>query len=94
MVTRAELANFSTEQLVEFVGAKLQDAVGDTATIMQELWPNKLTGATLLTLTDAEFRELIPPLGDRKSLKQLVDSYKGGISRDEVGSLHCMYIII
>ena len=89
MATHAELASFSTEQLIEFVCGKLQDAVGDTAIIKQELRANKLTGSTLLKLTDAE---LNPPLGDRKSLKQLVESNKGGISRDEVGSLHCMYI--
>ena len=63
-----------------FVSRKLSDVMEDSEEVVDELRRNKISGKAFLILTDEDLRELIQPIGDRKALKALVDSYRPQIA--------------
>ena len=76
MATHAEVESFNVSQLCDFVSNKLQDVVADTEDVVDELRTIKITGRAFLRLTSEELWEMIRPVGDRKALSELKDSYK------------------
>ena len=75
MVTLQEVQGFSCSELGEFVTLKLQGKVDSPQSIAAVLKENKITGKTFLDLTIDELREMIPTIGDRKVLKEIIDSF-------------------
>lgn len=76
MATRSEVGSFTVVQLCDFVSRKLQGVVEDAEDLVEELRKNKITGKAFLELTTEDLKEMITPIGDRKALSELKDSYK------------------
>ena len=78
MATRAELEKCNREELAEFLSGTLgEDISEDSVAALKE---NRVNGRTFFELTDDDLRDIIKPLGDRKNLRRLIDSYKPAVS--------------
>lgn len=78
MATRAVLEKFNCEELAEFLSVRLGEEISDDSVVA--LRDNRVNGRTFLELTDDDLRDVIKPLGDRKTLRRLIDSYKPVVS--------------
>lgn len=78
MATRTELEKFNCEKLAEFLSGRLGGDVSDDTVVA--LRDTRVNGRTFLELTDDDLRNIIKPLGDRKTLRRLLDSYKPAVS--------------
>ena len=75
MATLQEVQGFSVSELGNFVTSKLEGKVDSPDSIAAVLKENKITGTTFLDLTAEELREMMPTIGDRKELKEIIDSF-------------------
>lgn len=71
MASRKELQNFTVEELQQFLSQSL-DLCSET---LDNFVNNRVDGESFLELSEAELRELITPLGDRKKIQKLLSSY-------------------
>lgn len=81
MATVAEVKGFSVGELVDFITLKLEGKVDSPESIAAVLKENKVTGKTFLDLTTDELREMIPCIGDRKTVKEIIDSFASTVVR-------------
>ena len=75
METMTEVQDFSISELSNFISLKLQGKVDSPESIAAVLRENKITGKIFLDLTADELREMIPTIGDRKMVKEMIDSF-------------------
>ena len=75
METMTEVQDFSISELSSFISLKLQAKVDSPESIAAVLRENKITGKIFLDLTADELREMIPTIGDRKMVKEMIDSF-------------------
>ena len=78
MATRMDVEKLDCEELAEFLSERAGEEISDDTVFA--LRDSRVNGKTFLELTDDDLREVIKPLGDRKSLRRLVDSYKPVVS--------------
>ena len=64
MATRCEVERLTVDELCELLSQKLQDEVGEAT--LSAIRKNRVSGRTLLELTEKVLAELIPLLGDLK----------------------------
>jgi len=75
MATAQEVGNFTTAELGCFIISKLTGKVDMPETIATVMRENKISGKTFLQLNADELREMIPVIGERKAVKELLDSF-------------------
>ena len=75
MATATELQGYSISELGSFIVLRLEGKVDSPESIVAVLQENKITGKAFLGLTSDELREMIPAIGDRKVVKEIVDSF-------------------
>ena len=75
MATLQEVQGFSVSELGNFVTSKLERKVDSPESIAAVLKENKITGKKSLDLTMDALREMIPTIGDRKVLKEIIESF-------------------
>lgn len=73
MVTRAEVLVFTPDEVGDLLSSKLQN-VGVNA--INSFKSNKISGEIFLELNEEDLKELVQPLGERKSIQKLINSYK------------------
>ena len=78
MATRGELEKLNYEELTEFLSGRIEEDISEDSVVA--LKDNRVNGRTFLELTDEDLRDIIKPLGDRKTLRRLIDSYKPAVS--------------
>lgn len=71
MAVRSDILGYSVDELSDFLEVK---GIGED--ILSILRENRVGGETFLDLNESDLRELIKPLGERKVLMRLIDSYK------------------
>ena len=71
MATREEILKFTIEELQEY----LEQHVDVCASTLVCFSSNRIDGEAFLEITDAELREVVAPLGDRKKLMKFLSSY-------------------
>lgn len=74
-MTAEEVSQYTVLELSEYVNQKIKDT--DTATrVTSSLDIHKINGLLFLTLDQEELQELIPVIGDRITVKNLIDGIK------------------
>jgi len=76
MESLENVSRYSVNELSTFLRSELEGKVDfpdQTASIFEE---NKITGLMFLTLTPEELQELIALIGERKIVKNIIDSLK------------------
>lgn len=75
MATAQEVGKFTTAELSCFIISKLTGKVDTPDTIATVMRENKISGKAFLELNADELREMIPVIGERKAVKELLDSF-------------------
>ena len=73
MVSRAEIQSYSVDDVCSFLAQRVKDLGEDT---LSDFRQNRVSGKAFLELTEDDLREIIKPLGERRLVKRLIDSYK------------------
>ena len=89
MATKAELSNFSREELHEFLVTKYGFEVSMES--LDSIKNNKIGGMTFLELTSDEIKELITLLGERKTIQRMINSYTKP-PQQEKEVIYCSYL--
>ena len=82
LVTNAKIisldgvSKFSVSELSTYLDNELQGKVDNPDHIASIFEENKITGLMFLTLTPEELQELVPIIGERKTVKNVIDSLK------------------
>lgn len=71
-ITKQEIARMNVEELSDYL--KRSDHVGED--IIQALKESRVDGTSFLELTDDDLRELDLRLGERKTLKRIIESFQ------------------
>ena len=71
MATCNDIQEYSVDQLSDFLKVK---GIGED--ILTTLRENRVAGGVFLDLTESDLRELVMPLGERKALLKLINTYK------------------
>ena len=71
MAARSDILGYSVDELGDFL--KVKGIGEDILSILRE---NRVGGETFLDLNESDLRELVKPLGERKTLQKLIESYK------------------
>ena len=72
MATRSEVAELSATELRDFLGSR-NELAEET---LQSLFENRVTGKLFLKLTNEDLKEVVKPLGDRKTITSLIEIYQ------------------
>lgn len=75
MESYEDIAKLSATELADFLLLKLEGEVECPDIITGKLEDNKISGQLFLTLTNEELKELIPIIGDRRAVKNVIDSF-------------------
>ena len=75
MATVQEVQGYSVCELGNFIMLKLEGKVNSPESIAAVLKENTITGKTFIDLTTDELREMIPTIGYRKVLNEIIDSF-------------------
>lgn len=75
MATRENVESFTIEEVCELVCNKLEyrEGVDD---IVDELRSNYINGKTFLNLSQDDIKEMLRPIGHRKALTAIIQSYR------------------
>ena len=74
-MTAEEVSQYTVSELSEYLKRKLEDMdTVDRVTSCLDI--HKINGLLFLTLSPDELQELIPVIGDRKMVKDLIDGIK------------------
>lgn len=90
MSSNNEVVKYSVKELGAFLASKLDGKVDSPESVQQKFEENKITGLTFMKLTKDELGELLPVLGERKEVQQILDTF----TDEKVNYLyivHCLY---
>lgn len=76
MTSLDDVSKFSVSELSAFLDNELQGKVDYPDRVASIFEDNKITGLMFLTLTPEELQELVPLIGERKTVKIVIDSLK------------------
>ena len=79
MATMLEIQGFSVSELSSFIALKLEGKVDSAESLVAVLNDNKITGKMFLNLRPDELREMIPVIGERKIVKEIIDSFSSTV---------------
>ena len=71
MACKQSFADFTVEELADFLEEK-----GISIDVVTNILTNRVSGAVFLKLTDGDLRELAPLLGERTSLRDILNKSK------------------
>ena len=71
-LAKADIEAFSTVELCDFLRNTLSDIAPAT---LSSFTDNRINGKIFLTLTGEDLKEVVQPLGDRKTLKSIICRY-------------------
>lgn len=74
MGSRSEIAKFSVEELYVFLLDELENDVSSESLAI--IKSNRINGRIFLELNESDLKEIIPLLGERKAIKNIIDSFK------------------
>lgn len=74
MGSRTEIAKFSVEELYVFLLDELENDVSSESLAI--IKSNRINGRIFLELNESDLKEIIPLLGERKAIKNIIDSFK------------------
>lgn len=74
MGSRTEIAKFSGEELYVFLLDELENDVSSESLAI--IKSNRINGRIFLELNESDLKEIIPLLGERKAIKNIIDSFK------------------
>ena len=79
MATKAALEGFAIEELCDFLSSsgKLSE---DT---IEKFRYNRINGSTFFELNEADLKELLPIVGDRKVVQRIIASYQPSLTVSE-----------
>ena len=69
----SEVTTFSVEELYIFLLRELEDVSSESLDTMKT---NRISGKIFLNLKESDLKEIIPLLGERKAIKNVIDSFK------------------
>ena len=75
----ATILGFSVSELSNFIALKLEGKVDSPESLVAVLKDNKITGKMFLNLSPDELREMIPIIGERKIVKEIIDSFSSTV---------------
>ena len=70
----SEVTTFSVEELYIFLLRELEDDVSSES--LDTMKTNRISGKIFLNLKESDLKEIIPLLGERKAIKNVIDSFK------------------
>ena len=73
MTTRAEVQMFGPNEICNLLTSKIEHIGSDTVASFET---GRVRGSVFLDLTETDLRELVKPLGERKEIMKLVESYR------------------
>lgn len=73
MTTRNDVEKLAVEDLCELLSRCYREEIGEET--IEAIRANRMSGRSLLELTEKELAELVPLLGDRKAVRCFIDSY-------------------
>lgn len=73
MATRSEIENLTAKELRQLISMRDREILEDS---LDSLERNRISGKRFLLLEEDELRELFPLVGERKAIKNLIDSYR------------------
>ena len=79
MATMLEIQGFSVSELSNFITLKLEGKVDSPESLAAVLKENKITGKMFLNLSPDELKEMIPIIGERKKIKEIIDSFSSTV---------------
>ena len=77
MVSQFEIESYSEDELCSFLARRVE--LGDDT--LSDFRRNRVSGKAFLELTDDDLWEIIKPLGERRLVKSLIDTYKPCVVR-------------
>ena len=81
MATILEIQGFSVSELSNFIALRLEGKVDSPESFVAVLKDNKITGKMFLNLSPDELQEMIPIIGERKIVKEIIDSFSSTVVR-------------
>jgi len=76
MISLDDVSKFSVSELSTYLDNELQGKVDNADHVASIFEENKITGLMFLTLTPEELQELVPIIGERKTVKNVINSLK------------------
>ena len=74
MESYSDISKYSIDELSLFLTSQLEGKVDAPDSIALKFQENKISGLVFLKLTNKELQELIPVIGDRKQVKDVIDA--------------------
>ena len=73
MATKMEVLAFDADRLSQLLQERVASISLETLSSFRE---QKITGEDFLELTDADLKELVKTLGEKKQIQRVIESYK------------------
>ena len=87
------VAELSVNELAIYLASKLEGRVDDPQSIVSLFKSEKITGLVFLTLTPGELEILVPILGERKTIINLINSLNEDSNEEAVTKVNMLWFV-